>query len=287
MEILTGVSAKLDRAATHLEAIDAAVHEFVEVDLNNAKDFTSVNALDRKWQMVHWRRVPRVGPEIGTVLGDFAHNVRSALDQLIWELVRANNGKPKNHTQWPMAETEGKWLDDVVNRNVVERGLPPTEGLSEKALQLVHDHQPFATRLGAASPLFRLHRISNEDKHRTLHVGYPFLTEGPTNVRFEPRGHLAITKLQKPKTPPVIKDGAPFIRMKIRQVVWPPPEGVDVQMQFDDMGIHLGFFAGDRHIAALDHLHPMLDVARSILATALDLPEVLAAEALDGPSADE
>lgn len=273
---LAGVGLKLDRAKVHLKAINTAVKTFIEVDLYNTQRFSSIDALDRQWQDITWDTPPNINPSIGTVLGDFVHNVRSALDQLIFRLVEANGNNPGGHTQWPVSETEGKWRDDIVERNVQDRGLPPTSGLSDEAFKLVRDFQPFSRdKLGSAHPLFRLHRLSNEDKHRTLHTGWPLLTEGPFGLRLEPRGYLAFTKVQKPEKPMPIKDGTPFIRVKVRRIAWPPPEGVQVKVEFDSMGVAIDFYAADRHIAAVDQLAPMLKEGRSILAAALALPEVM------------
>ncbi|HSH60363.1 MAG TPA: hypothetical protein VK988_12135 [Acidimicrobiales bacterium] len=267
---LAGVGIKLDRAEVHLNTINAAVRNFIEVDLNNAQSFSDIDPFNQKWQVVRWREVPSVDPMLGAVLGDFVHNIRSGLDQLMWSLVRANKGKPGNYTQWPASETEGKWRDDVLERDIETRGLPPTHGLSNEAFSLVQNFQPF--RHGAH--LFRLVRLSNEDKHRTLHVGHPFLTEGPEGVRFEPRGYLDLNGLEKPNRPMPINDGTPFVRLKVRRIAWPPPEHIQVKMAFDRAGVHLGFYAGEQPIAAIGDISPMLKSAREIRVAALALPEI-------------
>lgn len=43
------------------------------------------------------------------LVGDYVHNVRSALDHVVWQLVIANRGAPGRHTQFPIALTEKHW----------------------------------------------------------------------------------------------------------------------------------------------------------------------------------
>ncbi|HSH59977.1 MAG TPA: hypothetical protein VK988_10115 [Acidimicrobiales bacterium] len=268
---LTGVGIKLDRAEVHLKAIHADINQFINKVNSSKTTHGGIDPFNQDWQVIRWKKVPTIDARVGAVLGDFVHNVRSALDQLMWSLVLANGGKPGKHTQWPVSETEGKWRDDIVERQIEKRGPSPTTGLSDDALNFVLDFQPF--RRGTF--LLELHRLSNEDKHRTLHAGVPVLTQGPFGLRLTPPGYLAFTKMHKPRQPMPVEYGTPFVRVKVRRLSWPPPEGVNVQVAFDGAGVDVGFYAGPRFIAAMSQLEPMLKVARKIRGTALELAEII------------
>ena len=50
--------------------------------------------------------VPELDDRWALVLGDCAHNLRSALDYLAHELVRANGGNPDEDTEFPVSRIE-------------------------------------------------------------------------------------------------------------------------------------------------------------------------------------
>jgi hypothetical protein len=168
---LTGVDTKLKRAQHHLNAINTSARYFVKRKLfKPPADFIppKLDLLNEDWQVIRWYGVTPSPLIWGAMLGDFAHNVRSALDQLMWALVLANNGTPDIHTQFPVAESDAKWRDDITERNIPDRGLPPTYGLSDEALALVYDFQPFnrvPRGKAVTAPFYKLLRLSNEDKH--------------------------------------------------------------------------------------------------------------------------
>jgi hypothetical protein len=151
-----GVAIKLDRAAEHLEAIDSGFRQFIEVDLENrTSQVADIDPDERGWQFIKWGKVPTPDPRLGAVLGGFVHNVRSALDQTIWQLVKANGCTPERTTQWPVSETEGQWRNDITHRDVAKRGPAPTAGLSNDAFELVRQFQPFRAgkKLRSKDPL--------------------------------------------------------------------------------------------------------------------------------------
>lgn len=278
-EPLVGVRLKTDRARHHLDAIDATLNNFIKVHLQNVSLFGQVDPTKSGWQVIRWENVPHLDQGVCAVVGDFAHNARSALDHMAWSLVLANGAKPGKHTHWPVAETEGKWRDDVLERNIERRGSPATEGLSDDAFKLVENFQPYRRakrrREIAPDPLVLLRHLSNEDKHRTLHVGHFFVTEGPNGTYIDPPGYLAIAGLQKPERPLPVQKGTDFLRVKLRRVAWPPPEGVQVKMDWASLGVHVGFYAGDKYILSWDDLKAIAVRVEAIYLAVKALPEVV------------
>jgi hypothetical protein len=74
---------------------------------------------------------------LGVILGDMVHNLRSALDHLVWQAVLRNGGRPNRSHQFPICDDEKDWNDAC---NVVMK----------------------------PAALSRLREISNEDKHRVV-----------------------------------------------------------------------------------------------------------------------
>jgi hypothetical protein len=278
---LSGIKAKLDRAEFHCKAINSAAKEYTEVYLPNTvrERLTRfpLYSLNKDWQPILWDNVIPPGPQWGVILGEFVHDTRSALDQLIWALVLANNGNPGTHTQFPAAESKAKWRDDVTERDITERGLPPSHGLSDDALALVYDFQPFnrmPRRKAVSAPFYKLLRLSNEDKHRTLHLAAAYTTAAPVSLRITPPGYIGFVKIRRPKPGIVIQNGAEIASVKIAIIKQPPP-GVQMKVSFT-LHAHVAFFADDRHIADLSDLIPMVEDAREILGRARRLPEISA-----------
>lgn len=276
---LSGVEAKLDRAELHCNAINAAAKEYTEVYLPNTvrERLTRfpLDSLNEDWQPILWDNVALPPLEWGVVLGEFVHDTRSALDQLIWSLVRANGRIPGKHTQFPATESEAKWRNDVTERDITGRGLPPTDGLSDEALALVYDFQPFnrkPRRKAVTAPFYKLLRLSNEDKHRTLHLAAAYATAVPVNLRITPPGYISFAKIRRPNPGVVIENGAEIASVRIAITERPPP---DVQMKVSfTLYAHVAFFADDQPMADLSDLVPMVRDARELLRRALRLPEV-------------
>src|SRR6266542_611390 len=246
---LSGVGAKLDRAQFHCDAINTDAQEYTEVYLPDTirERLTRfpLYSLNDDWQPILWDHVTLPPLQWGVVLGEFAHDTRSALDQLIWSLVLAHGGSPGTHTQFPAANSEKKWRDDIKERDIANRALPPTYGLSDAALTLVYDFQPFNRKpRGKAdtAPFYKLLRLSNEDKHRTLHVAAAYATGVPVSLQITPRGYVSFT-----------------------------------------LNAEVGFFAGANLIADLSDLAPMVADARELLRCALRLPEI-SSRGRDDPS---
>jgi hypothetical protein len=282
---LDGVAVKLDRAAEHLETIHSGFRQFIEVDLENrTSQVGDIDPHQTGWQFIRWGKVPAPDPRLGAILGDFVHNVRSALDQTIWQLVKANGCTPERTTQWPVSETEGQWRNDITHRDIDNRGPAPTAGLSNDAFELVRQFQPFQAgkKLRSKDPLLILHRLSNEDKHRTLHAAASYPAELAADTRVIPSGYVALTSVQGPRQPILISEGAILVRYKLRKVHWPPPEGVVVQVCAPSMGLQLAFTADGEPVATLGHLVLMLDRARAVHVAALALPELTLCAAAPG-----
>lgn len=95
--------------------------------------------------------------------GDFAHNLRSSLDHVVYSLACQNLQKaPTKQIQWPVVM---KPDDDTFKRQ--------TKGVPENAVDIIERLQPYH-RLDnddyKKSHLWRLHRLDIIDKHRRIAI---------------------------------------------------------------------------------------------------------------------
>ncbi len=92
---LSGVRAKIERAWEHHNALKAEVLPVLdgesyplemsaELDDDSGYHIFRVKAIPSDWVL-----------RMSIILGDIAHNCRSALDQLYWQLVIHHGGRPK------------------------------------------------------------------------------------------------------------------------------------------------------------------------------------------------
>lgn len=156
---LDGIELKLDRALVQFNALKSTIdilktdkpYEFIPYANPQTGEIGS---------LIHIHKP--VDPMWGILIGEYVHNLRSALDHIVWQLVILNTGAPPTtKTQFPIFKTEAGW-------NYQGRGEKFTHGASVGAKALVKTLQPFSTGEGNTSPLWHLHEISNWDKHRTI-----------------------------------------------------------------------------------------------------------------------
>lgn len=112
----------------------------------------------------HWVVKAKIESELpadaGAIVGDIAHNIRSALDGLVWELARLQTKKP-GRTQFPIF-TKPRAFKKGAHRMI--GNLAPEHAAFLERLQ------PYRSDNLYSDPLFILNRLSNVDKHRHLHL---------------------------------------------------------------------------------------------------------------------
>jgi hypothetical protein len=109
--------------------------------------------------------------EWGLILGDFAHNARSALDQLAYQVVLlGNGGVHQEQTQFPIVLAPWNWPKEAKKR---------LRGASSRHVDIIESFQPYhrrdlygwnSVRGAIEDPLAILNRLSNVDKHIVLNA---------------------------------------------------------------------------------------------------------------------
>lgn len=160
MDPLEGCKLKIERAGEHLHSLDAEVRGYIKrspyavmVDYNPEGNRPRAFVVEPP---------PR---QLSVIVGDYIHNLRSALDHLACQCVISGGGTVTNRTQFPIFENAGVYQDRVHHRRA---GL---EGASVACVAYVESLQPYHRGNRASGhPLAIIGTLSNLDKHRQLAI---------------------------------------------------------------------------------------------------------------------
>lgn len=108
----------------------------------------------------------------GIILGDALHNLRSALDHLVAQLVLLNTGKRStNANAFPICDA-GSTYWSIGKKGEPSKRETTLKGVSDAHKALIDEMQPYRTRIPptAIHALSALRDLSNHDKHRLIHL---------------------------------------------------------------------------------------------------------------------
>lgn len=156
---------KLDRASHHLDSLDAKVREWRKRETHRY-----VSHFDRESgkQFVYLEFTEPVPAEFRLIIGDCLHNLRSALDNLVYELALAHIGID------PLPEDRARKLEfPIFGDREMTKGecrnkigcIHPDAQTVIKCLQPHNRGDEFAS-----DPFWKLQQLNNMDKHRVPHV---------------------------------------------------------------------------------------------------------------------
>jgi hypothetical protein len=159
---LDGARAKLDRARLHLTDLEDRIAAYLQTQPIQIREQHDRDGATRH---IQWIATTSTKPpaQLGLIVGDWAQNVRAALDSTVYELVRREFGDADPRwTQFPVVLDEGRYAGQEQARL---RGAPAW------SLPVFRGLQPFNDGAEAAyHPLAVLADVSNRDKHRLLHT---------------------------------------------------------------------------------------------------------------------
>lgn len=252
---------KVARAREHFDALRAQVIEFDEA---NPYPFRPVLDPQTGEQVIEIGEPPVLPREWSGIVGEIAHNLRSALDYLVYELAIEGGGDPeRDRTAFPISESEAEYLK-VRGR----RGQPKVSyrdqclaGVDEKWRKKIDVLQPYSRRKSnpQATDLARLNWLSNRDKHRMAHPAYSM---------FETPGHVTSTENGESMSQVEIRFHPTSGDFSVQAKVDPQPRGntemrVYPKPKVDGrMGVTIAF--GERRISLFD-LRDMIRHVEGIL----------------------
>jgi hypothetical protein len=168
---------KIDRARRHADDLEAEITAFRASKPYQIEMISSPVLSNDSYRLKSARPLP---PSIPLIVGDAAHNIRSALDHLAWAVV--SERQRSSHTQFPIwvkndAPKPGKWREEVDRR---------LNGAPYAMIAAVYELSPWET--GLNKDLWAVHELDRIDKHRLL------LSVAATNTEiiFEAKGVMGI-----------------------------------------------------------------------------------------------
>jgi len=166
---------RLERADEHLATLNAERDAFFDQE-----DRRIVGEFERDTSEYVFRFSGEPpDPRIGLVVGEFAHNLRAALDNLVWQIVLLRGGTPSGKTQFPIYESwEG-----------YQSSIWMLRGVSADDRALIEAVEPF--KHGEHAPqsyLALLAWLNNVDKHRFVHAGCALPRPTPIQVSYGEEG---------------------------------------------------------------------------------------------------
>jgi hypothetical protein len=221
---LQGVRDKLDWADKHLNSLNAEFQAFLDTDPYGIQIEENRETGCYLARMEVFREPP-VG--FSLIVGDFAHNARSALDHLVCRLVEAHGNKSGRWNAFPIYVSERDWIRRVEFRPKDE-GLGPLEGIPKvgDAWAFIKRAQPYQRpKQDFAHPLRALNWYSNLDKHRLIPARYvrPNLEQTLSILHWAPEAELLETRVLI-KRGGTLKDGTKLACLRFA------PSGPDPQM---------------------------------------------------------
>lgn len=162
---VTGPELKIDRAHYHIELLGREIRKFFQEYYSDVLAvYCDVETRDKVWVIAEEPVPPPL--YLSTIIGDALYNLRSALDHLVHELIRANGKQPNGRSAFPIVSTSEVDYDRVAPVQV--QGMDPDAAAAIKRLQpynRAHRHRDKWLRL--------LNHLGNIDKHRHLHLVVP------------------------------------------------------------------------------------------------------------------
>jgi hypothetical protein len=180
---LRGPKLKIERAECHIAELERANRAFFE-----RKPYRISTDIDSK----SGERIFRVGlteplpSKISAILGDIIHNIRSTLDHLVCDLIRANKREPDGGSGFPITQRR---------KNLKPGTVTKIEGVSPKAERLILRLKPYE----AGNPaLWKIHMLDVLDKHAGIipvaaATGRVIINiPAPMNLAVGPGGRMSI-----------------------------------------------------------------------------------------------
>jgi hypothetical protein len=211
----SGVWIKVERAKEHISNLEALVKGFIQSNPYEVVPYDEPDTGDLVFKVKASDQPPLWW---SGVLGDAVHNLRSSLDLLVCELVRANGERVKPNTGFPVFKSA------TAAANAFKAGPPgQVKGAPKAAVDLIKNAKPYP---GGNDAFWQLHQLDITDKHKLLvAVGSAYrnvIVDLSAIHRNSIAAHLGIDPSEIPSAPVAInpadrqfplKDGAEVFRI--------------------------------------------------------------------------
>jgi hypothetical protein len=160
---------KIERARQELDALDLEIEAFLSDDTYRVSE-----EVDTDKGLKVYRVEPLVAPPSarwGVFVGEIVHNLRSALDHIVWQLalLKTKTESPHKGTSFPIFTVDNSWSQGMIDASLKD--------VPDDAKQVIKTFQPYNAGDAAEShALWILHSLWNTDKHQTVQA-LPFALE--------------------------------------------------------------------------------------------------------------
>lgn len=160
---LRSVKAKLRRAKEHCGTLKSEFRIWGEQQSDPGRYYIR---RDGAWYVLIGSPLPLIpDTRLAAIAGDIFHNLRSALDHMVWQLVLRDGHEPSRENQFPIYESKDSFLNEVKFRKKNPQ-LSVLYGIvvDGDAWTIIERAQPYNGNI----LLTVVKRFSNMDKHKTL-----------------------------------------------------------------------------------------------------------------------
>ena len=164
MHTLDGCRAKVDRARLHIAELAESVRTFTDRAPYRVRGEVNETTNEVVFIAEADPEFASVPIDLPLIAGEVAHQLRSALDHLVWQLVVANTGQPPEGTKsgFPIFQNAAGYA---------ARAPAMIAGVSVEAAIRIEAAQPYNAGPDAARTLlWVVHELNNTDKHRIIPV---------------------------------------------------------------------------------------------------------------------
>jgi hypothetical protein len=213
---LDGAFAKFDAALAHFDTLHTETNAYLGEPDKPYDLFMEFNDRENYFSLVG--KVLRDPPlRISTLIGDVVHNLASSLDNAMFELAKLRTGREIALSSFPKygdirdfrrwRRRRDCWMRDLTayDRTLIQRFQPYRGG------DFAFNH-----------PMAQLHRLWNQDKHRTPHTTLAMISE--YGIRVEIVQDISALGRVQARLGPVV-DGAEVLRVNVI------PDGPDPQVK--------------------------------------------------------
>jgi hypothetical protein len=193
---ITGIRNKIKRAKKHISDLDVAIRSFCDKEpyTLGIREHAEIAQV-----ALYIESVESVPDCIQLAIGDAVHNLRSALDHLMWQLVEAGGGTPNNETQFPICvdPNGAQKYASAIGQGELQR-IPIG---ADKVLLAV---QPFQTKYNT---LWHLHQLDIVDRHRlfltaiTIMSDWRIVVQPGSQIKFNVAGQPLVNGYELVRVP--------------------------------------------------------------------------------------
>jgi hypothetical protein len=258
-ERLRDVQAKVERVGTILSTLETDVNSF----LASQPFEVAAKREDQTRQVTYYAaRVEAIPPPIAATAGDALHNLRSALDYLVVELIRAEGNNPTRHSGFPIFASFGVYQAQRRER---------IQGIGKEAMAAIGAIKPYR---GGNAILWSLQSLCAVERHRlvgVIGVAIRFKSVTPAVLAYARKlwndlyGSWRAPELFLQESAAFIESIRRHFRLTAGDVIFVSPAGADPEDQ-PEFSFDLAFGEGETgNLALLETLRQMVDEVGNIV----------------------